>query len=125
MVEVVVLPLTFGRALAGLTRDYHFLSFKVVVATLLAASCTSPNSLTQPGAKTGGVVTSCPYQVPRRLYEACNDLIHCVTFLRHSESPFRAVRSSKILSLTMVQFYGGRSVVYGFSLRVDANVHIL
>ena len=38
-----------------------------------------------------------------------NDLIHCVTFLRHSESPFRAVRPSKILSLTMVQFYGGRS----------------
>ncbi len=36
-----------------------------------------------------------------------NDLIHCVTFRRHSESPFRAVRPSKILSLTMVQFYGG------------------
>ena len=35
-----------------------------------------------------------------------NDLIHCVTFLRHSESPFRAVRAIKILSLTMVQFYG-------------------
>jgi hypothetical protein len=38
-----------------------------------------------------------------------NDLIHCVTFLRHSESPFRAVSPSKILSLTTVQFYGGRS----------------
>jgi hypothetical protein len=32
-----------------------------------------------------------------------------VTFLRHSESPFRAVRPSKILSITRVQFYGGRS----------------
>ena len=31
-----------------------------------------------------------------------NDLIYCVTFLRHSESPFRAVRPIKILSLTMV-----------------------
>ena len=38
-----------------------------------------------------------------------NDMIHRVTFLRHSESPFRAVRPSKILSLAMVQFYGGRS----------------
>ena len=38
-----------------------------------------------------------------------NDLIHCMTFLVHSESPFRAIRPSKILSLTMVQFYGGRS----------------
>ena len=36
-----------------------------------------------------------------------NDQVHCVTFLRHSESPFRAVLPSKILSLTMVQFYGG------------------
>ena len=36
-----------------------------------------------------------------------NDLIHCVTFLRHYESPVRAVRPSKILSLTMVQFYRG------------------
>ncbi len=36
-----------------------------------------------------------------------NDLIRCVTFLRHSASPFRAVRPSKILSLTMVQFYWG------------------
>ena len=38
-----------------------------------------------------------------------NDQVHCVTFLRHSESPFRAVRPIKILSLTVVQFYGGRS----------------
>ena len=36
-------------------------------------------------------------------------LIHCVTFLRHCESPFRALSPIKILSLTMVQFYGGRS----------------
>jgi len=34
-------------------------------------------------------------------------LIHCVTFLRHCESPFRALSPIKILSLTMVQFYGG------------------
>ena len=38
-----------------------------------------------------------------------NDLTHCVTFLRHSESLFRAVRPSKILSLTMVQLYGAKS----------------
>jgi hypothetical protein len=39
-----------------------------------------------------------------------NNLIHCVTFLRHSGSLFRAVRPIKIFSLTMVQFYG-RSVM--------------
>jgi hypothetical protein len=38
-----------------------------------------------------------------------NDLIHCVTFLRHFENPFRA-RRIKILSLTVVQFYGGSSM---------------
>ena len=32
-----------------------------------------------------------------------------MTFLRHFKSLFRAVLQSKILSLTMVQFYGGRS----------------
>jgi len=30
-----------------------------------------------------------------------------VAFLRHSESPFRAVRTSRILSLAVVQFYWG------------------
>jgi len=35
--------------------------------------------------------------------------VHCVTFLRRSESPFRAVRPSKVLALTMVQFYGGHT----------------
>ena len=38
MVEVVVDQMTIDFALAGLTRDYHFLSFKVVVATLLVPS---------------------------------------------------------------------------------------
>ena len=37
-----------------------------------------------------------------------NDPVHCVAFLRRSESPFRSVRPSKVLALTMVQFYGGR-----------------
>ena len=38
MVEVVVDQMTFGFALAGLSHDYHFPSFKVVVATLLVPS---------------------------------------------------------------------------------------
>jgi len=39
-----------------------------------------------------------------------NDLIHCVTFLMHGESLFRAVRPIKIFTLTMVQFDGGKSL---------------
>ena len=38
MVEVVVDQMTFDFALAGHSRDYHFSSFKVVVATLLVPS---------------------------------------------------------------------------------------
>ena len=38
MVEVVVDQMTIDFALAGLTRDYHFLSFKVVVTTLIVPS---------------------------------------------------------------------------------------
>ncbi|HBV66354.1 MAG TPA: hypothetical protein DEF45_25405 [Rhodopirellula sp.] len=38
-----------------------------------------------------------------------NDLIHCVTFLRYSEIPFRAVRLIKILALTVGQFFYWRT----------------
>ena len=38
MVEVVVDQMTFDFALAGLTHDYHFLSFRVVVATFVVTS---------------------------------------------------------------------------------------
>ncbi len=35
MVEVVVDQMTFGRAYAGRSHDYHFSNFNVVVATLI------------------------------------------------------------------------------------------
>ena len=38
-----------------------------------------------------------------------SDPVHCVAFLRHSESPFLAIRLSRIISLTVVQCCGGRA----------------
>ena len=58
---------------------------------------------------------SSPCRFQNRLTKSGNNLIHCVTFLRHCESPFQAVRPIKIRSLTIVQFYGGRSFPLGLT----------